>query len=392
MNQTITAAHAVLSPSGAERWLNCTPSARLEQQFSDSAGDAAREGTLAHSIGELLIRYKTKRVTKKVFSLALETLQADRQYEPSMLDYADDYAVYVIEKLADAQSHTEDAMLFLEQKLNLTDYIPEGFGTGDSVIIADTVMDIIDLKYGKGVPVSAENNKQMMLYALGALREFDYMYDIRSVRMTIYQPRLDNNSTFEMQVDELKAWAETELKPRAALAFEGIGDFAPGTHCRFCKARGVCRAFADLNLELAVHDFKDPDLLNDEEIASILDRADMFSKWLSGVEEYALNEAVNNGKQWPGYKLVEGKSNRIYSDEAKVIDKLVKAGFKEDTLFEKKILGIGKMEKAITKKVFAAELTDLIIKPPGKPCLVKADDKRSAYNSAENARADFSEN
>ncbi len=382
-------AHAILSPSAAHRWLNCTPSARLELQFPDKAGSAASEGTLAHRLGELLIRYRTKQVTKPVYVKALAAIHADPQFEPAMMEYAEGYAVFVLEQFSEAKSHTKDAMLFLEQKLNLTDYIPEGFGTGDVVIIADGTMTIIDLKYGKGVPVSAEQNKQMMLYSLGGLRDFDFIYDIRKVKMVIYQPRLDSISSFEMTVTNLRAWAESELIPRAALAFEGNGDFNPGDHCRFCKAKAVCRAFAEFNLELAKHEFKDAALLKDMEISEILDRADTFTQWLAAVEEWALNEAVNNNKKWPGYKLVEGRSNRTYVDEEKVASKLLSAGLTENIIYIKKLLGITAMEKALGKSEFSKQLNDLVVKPPGKPTLVPESDKRPEYSSIDAAAKDF---
>lgn len=385
-------AHAILSPSGASRWLACTPSARLEQQFPDRSGAAASEGTLAHSLGELMISAKTKAILKTTYTKQLKDIKANSQYEDAMLDYMDDYATYVVEQFSKAQAHTKDAILFLEQKLNLTDYVPDGFGTGDVVIIADGVMDIIDLKYGKGVSVSAINNKQMMLYSLGALREFDYMYDIQVVRMTIYQPRIDNISTFEMSVADLKAWAENELKPRAALAFAGEGEFAPGEACRFCKAAATCKANAEYNLQLAKYDFQDGALLDDEAVSDILNRADMFTKWLNAVSEHALHEAVTNGKKWPGYKLVEGRSNRIYTDEIKVAEVLKSKGLEESSIYQpKKLLGITAMEKELGKSDFATYLSSLVIKPAGKPTLAPATDKRPEYNTNEGAAMDFAE-
>lgn len=386
------AAHAILSPSSASRWLACTRSARLEQQFPDRSGAAASEGTLAHSLGELMISSKTKRILKATYTKGLKDIKSNSQFEDAMLDYMDDYATYVVEQFSKAQAHTKDAILFLEQKLNLTDYVPDGFGTGDVVIIADRVMDIIDLKYGKGVPVSAVNNKQMMLYSLGALREFDYMYDIQIVRMTIYQPRIDNISTFEMSVADLKEWAENELKPRAALAFAGEGEFAPGEACRFCKAAATCKANADYNLELAKYEFKSGDLLEDEEVSGILNRADMFTKWLNAVEDYALQEAVVNGKKWPGYKLVEGRSNRAYTDEAKVAEVLTSKGLSEDSIYSpRKLLGITAMEKALGKSDFSTYLSSLVVKPAGKPTLAPVSDKRPEYNSNDGAAMDFAE-
>lgn len=381
--------HAVLSPSSAERWLNCTPSARLEEGFPGTTSVFAEEGTLAHSLGELLIREKAGWIKKKDFKKAFDAIQADELYNESMLEYADEYATHVIECFSEAQSHTRDALLFLEMRLNMTDFVPEGFGTGDAVIIADGVMHINDLKYGKGVPVSSENNKQMMLYSLGALREFDFLYDIHTVRMTIYQPRIGNISTWEISVEDLMKWAEDDLKPRAALAFEGKGEYAPGKHCQFCKAKAVCKALADHNLGIAKYEFKQSDLLADGEVSDILSRAKFIADWLSAVEDYALQQAVEAGKKWPGYKVVEGRSNRKYADETKVAEVLVSKDFKEEDIFKKKLLGITEMEKHVGKKDFNVLLSDLIIKPPGKPTLVPESDKRPEYNSVENAVKDF---
>jgi hypothetical protein len=384
--------HALLSPSGASRWLACTPSARLEEQFPDRAGEAAREGTLAHTLSEVILGYKLGLINEPLFEQGLAEIQNDDLYTSAMYDHAENYSVFVLERLSDAKAHTKDALIFLEQKLNLTDYIPEGFGTGDAVIIADGILDTIDLKYGKGVSVSAENNKQMMLYALGALREFDYMYDITTVRMTIHQPRIDNYSSWEIPVSELRKWAEEELKPKAQAAFEGKGEYMPGEHCRFCKAKAVCKANADYNLELAQYEFKAPALLTDEEVVDILNRMDAFTTWLKAVDEHTLYEAVNNGKKWPGYKLVEGRSNRKYSDETVVASKLLTAGFAEDLIYKKELLGITAMEKAVGKKQFTAIVSDLLVKPDGKPTLVPASDKRPEYHSSEAAIKDFSNN
>ena len=380
-------AHAILSPSGASRWLNCPPSARLEQTFPDSSGEAALEGTLAHELGETLLRLKLFPEPTHIGTLI--KIQKDERFTPDMWDHASNYANYVIETFREAQAITKDAVIQIEANLNLTDYVPEGFGTGDAVIIADGTMDIIDLKYGKGVNVSCENNKQMMLYALGGLREFDYMYDIQNVRMTIYQPRMDNISTFEMSVKDLQEWAENVLKPIAKLAFEGKGEFKVGDHCRFCRAKAVCKANANENLELAKYDFAESVLLSDAEVADILSRASAFKSWLTSVEEMALTEAVEKGRNWPGFKLVEGRSNRVYVDEEKVALTLTREGFSEDEIYLKKLLGITAMEKAITKKTFENVLGGLIIKPQGKPTIVPENDKRPAWNSAESAKNDF---
>lgn len=381
--------HAVLSPSGASRWLECTPSARLEQQFPDRSGDAAAEGTVAHALAELLVKKHLGLIPYGEYAEAVAEISQSKYFDAAMERHCEDYAVFVVEQLAEAQKHTPDALIFLERKLDLTEYVPEGFGTGDCVIIADTMMIIIDLKYGKGVPVSAENNKQMMLYSLGALSDFDYIYNISDVRMVIFQPRLDSISTWETPVAELRNWSELELKPRAALAFEGKGEYQPGLHCRFCKAKAVCKANADYNLQLARYEFKDPNVLDEEAVADILHRAEQFYNWLKGVEDYALTEAVTNGKKWPGFKLVEGRSNRKYADTDKISD-ILKRQYAEDLIFKpQELRGITELEKVIGKKEFGTLVGEYIIKPPGKPTLAPESDKRAEFNSTEAAALDF---
>lgn len=384
--------HAVLGPSSASRWMACTPSARLELNYPDTSGPAAQEGTLAHELGETIIKYHNKLITKSEYTKIIKVIEANPMYNADMQGHAEDYASFVAEKFAEAKKVTKDAVLQIEAKLNLTDYVPEGFGTGDAVIIADGVMDIIDLKYGKGVMVFCESNKQMMLYSLGALREYDFMYDIHTVRMTIYQPRLDNISSFEMSVSDLRKWATTELMEKAKLAFEGKGEFVPGSHCGFCKAKVQCRALAEENLKIAKYDFADPILLEDHEISDILTRAKAFVNWIGSIEDFALLQAIEKGKKWDGYKLVEGRSNRCYADQDKVAKTLIANGYNEDDIYTKSLLGITAMEKAITKKNFSVLLDNLIIKPQGKPTLVPASDKRSEWNSTESAKNDFLNN
>lgn len=382
-------AHALLSPSSASRWLACTPSARAEENIQGKYSEAASEGTLAHSLAELMLLSYIGQINKQNFSIECAKIYENELYSDDMQSYCQDYASYVIEQYVKAKFHTKDALLEIEVKLNLTDYVKEGFGTGDSIIIADGVLDIIDLKYGKGVLVGANNNKQMMLYALGALREYDYRYDIHTVRMTIYQPRLSNISSFEMSVEELKNWADSELKQRAELAWEGKGEYAPGEHCRFCKVKTICKALADYNLELAKYEFKDAHQLTDTEIADILTRADFFKNWISAIEEYALIAAIEEGKHWPGYKLVEGKSNRKYSDPDALGAHLINSGYSDDKIYTKSLLGITNMEKMLTKKVFEQVCGPFIIKPQGKPTLVTEADKRPEINSAAAAAKDF---
>lgn len=384
--------HALLSPSGASRWLACTPSARLETEFPDKAGDAAAEGTLAHSLGELLILKKAGRISKANYNKKLKAIQANKFYDNGMMEYCEDYAVYVMETFAAAIGRTKDAVLFTETKLDLTEFVPEGFGTTDVNIVADHILDFIDLKYGKGVEVSAVENKQMMLYALGSLSQFDFLYNIHTVRMHIYQPRIDNISVWDIPAAELTMWAEEELIPKAKMAFEGIGNYVPGKHCQFCRARPTCRAHAEKQIEIFDYDLKAARLLKDEEITDILSRAADLTSWLTEIKDYALDQAVNSGKKWPGYKLVEGRSNRFYSDQETVATKLTMAGYPDDKIYKpKELVGITELEKNLTKKVVAAELEGLIIKPPGKPTLAPADDARPELNSLDKATNDFAE-
>lgn len=382
-------AHAILSPSAASRWLACTPSARFEQEFDDKGSIFAQEGTLAHSLGELMIRYAVDELTKAKYKSELKKIQESEFYNESMHSYCDDYAAFVLEKYAEAQKRTPDAKIFIETKLNLTNYVPEGFGTADIIIVADHTMHTIDLKYGKGVPVSANENKQQMLYALGALDLFDFLYGIDHVEMTIYQPRLDIIDSYSIIVEELRLWADKELKPKALQAFNGEGEHAPGTHCGFCKGKAVCKALADSMLELAKHDFKDSKQLTDAEISEIMSKTKMFTSWLDAVNDYALDQAVNHGKQWPDYKLVEGRSNRKYIDESQVANKLIESGIKEDSIYTKKILSITALEAEIGKKEVSAILEGLIIKPQGKPTLAPSSDKRPEFTGKDSAVKDF---
>lgn len=384
-------AHALLSPSSASRWIACTPSARLESNFPDSTSQYAEEGSLAHAIGELELLYYSKKIKKGEYTKRISALKADPLYSEEMPEYIEIYTNLVKEIFSGAKKKTKDAIIEIEQKLDLTSYVPEGFGTGDCIIIADGTLHIIDLKYGKGVSVSAKENKQMMIYALGALEMFDFLYDINAVEMVICQPRLDNISSYTLSTNDLKAWADKILKPKAAEAYEGKGNYTAGDHCRFCKAKAVCKANAEYNLQI-VNDYKldDPALLSDSDISDILTKADSFKKWVAAIEEFALTEAVDNGKQWDGFKLVEGRSNRVYSDRDKVAETLLSNGIGEDLIYSKELLGITAMEKSITKKVFTDLLSDLIIKPQGKPTLVPNSDKREALNTIQNALDDFS--
>ena len=378
------AKHALLSASSAERWLNCTPSARITEYMPETTSEYAAEGRLAHALGELELSYQLKEITKRTYDRRLKDIRKHELYSEEMPDYIEIYTNYVFEKLAEAQSHTPDALIFLEQRLDFSRWVPDGFGTGDCIIIADDLMEVIDLKYGKGVEVSAEDNPQMKLYALGALEAFGWIYNIQHVRMTIMQPRIDNISTWEISAEKLLAWADTELKQKAQAAWEGAGECVAGDWCRFCKAKATCKARADAALAVAEqYHYQGPHLMSVEDVAEILHKAEELQAWAKDVQDFALEQARDHNVRYPGWKLVEGRSNRKYSDETEVANVLKAEGLTEEEIFNKKVKGITEMEKQLGKKRFQTLLTKLIIKPPGKPTLVVESDKRPEINSVE---------
>lgn len=292
--------HAMLSASGAHRWLACPPSARLEADLPESLSSAAAEqGTVAHALAEWKLR--------RALHIAPTTRPVSDWIDTEMEALTDDYVAFVQERLRDVRATCPDPKVLIEQRLDFSHVVPGGFGTGDCVIIAEPVLHIIDLKYGQGVLVEAERNPQLMLYALGALNAFGSLYDIDEVAVTIYQPRRANISTWHVSVTELETWAEQVVKPTAALAAIGDGDFAAGEWCRFCKLAATCRARAEANLVLARCEFAPPAQLDDGEIAAVLAQLPQLKAWASDVEAYALSLAVNQGKQWAGFKLVEGR-------------------------------------------------------------------------------------
>lgn len=369
-----------MSASSSKRWLNCTPSARLEEQFTKDTGSVyAEEGTVAHALAE----HKLKRLLKRRSRRPVSDYQCDE-----MEDCTDGYAAYAMEQIELAKQSCSDPIVLIEQHLDYSAYVPEGFGTGDLVIVADGTLAVIDLKYGKGVAVEAEWNPQMMLYGLGALELFDAIYDIDTVRMTIYQPRLESVSTWEISVSGLMEWVETELRPKAALAINGEGEFRCGSWCRFCKAKNTCRARAEEYLRLAQMEFQAPALLSDEEVAEVLKVADDLAKWAADVYAFATDEAITHGKQWTGFKLVEGRSNRKYTDEEEVAEAAKAAGYTD--IYKSTLVGITEMEKLMGKKKFAEVLGKLVYKPQGKITLVTESDKRQAVETA-SAEADFKE-
>lgn len=370
-------AHAILSASSSHRWLNCPPSARLCETYEDKVSDYAAEGTDAHSLCEYKLR----------LALGMEATDPTEHltwYNEEMLDCANGYASYILELVEAAKETCADPVVLIEQRVDFSRWVEQGFGTSDAIIISDGTLHVVDYKHGLGVLVEADNNPQMMCYALGALELFDVIYDIDTVAMTVYQPRRQNVSTFEMPKDDLYRWADEVLKPTAELAFAGDGNFLCGEWCGFCKAKHECRARAEANLMLAQYDFKLPPLLEDTEIEVILSRADQLVSWVNDIKEYALQQAIS-GKEWTGFKLVEGRSNRRYTDEAAVTQTVTDAGFDP---YERKLLGITAMQKLLGKSRFDELLSAYIEKPQGKPTLVPESDKRPVMN---NAKTDFME-
>lgn len=381
-------AHALLSASGADRWLNCTPSARLEEKFAESASSVyADEGTLAHEFGDVNLRWFNLEITKAILHKELTTFRKHKLYSPEMEGEVEKYTNYVIEALAVAKQTTPDAKLIIEERLDFSHLVEQGFGTGDSCIIADNVLEIVDLKYGKGVKVDADDNPQLKLYAIGALRKYELLYDITTVKLTIIQPRLDHVSSWEISVEELLDWGENEVKPKAALAYAGKGEKIPGDHCKWCKVKAMCPALAAKNLELAQHEFADPELLTDTQIIEIYAQQPMLVNWVNAVAAYILDTAVK-GKAWPGYKVVNGKSNRKWLDEDKVKSVLVLQGYEEGTYMKSSLEGIVAIEKLLGKAEFPKLLGELVVKPDGAPTLVPEKDPRPAIG-IEQAKLDF---
>ena len=371
-------AHAVLSASASKRWLSCPPSARLERKFPDKAGEAAREGTLAHALAEAQIRRYLGEITDEEEALRIETIRGNALYAPEMDEYVSEYVDLCIEKINEAHGTA-----LVEERLDFSRWVKHGFGTGDMVILGDGTLEIVDLKYGKGVPVPAEGNPQMQLYALGAIEQYGCIYDFDHVRMSIFQPRNGGLSTHLISVDNLLAWGE-EIKPIAELAYAGKGEFQAGEHCRFCKAAAQCKTISEYNMEIAKLEFQDADLLTDEEVSLVLSRVDGLVRYAEKIKVFALNEALK-GHKWPGYKVVEGRSNRRITDEAKAVELLRKAGYSDDVIYKPiKMQGITELEKALTKKKFTTLLGSVVEKPPGKPTLVPEEDERPEYDSAKN--------
>lgn len=380
-------AHALLSPSAAHRWIHCTPSVRLEEGVRDEGSDFAAEGTLAHAIASRKILETLGRPHDEQDREIGEL--RERYYSEEMEGYTDTYRSIVLEKLNEAKTRSKDAQLLVEVRLDFGSFLPDAFGTADAVIIADDLMEVIDFKYGKGVKVDADHNPQMMIYALGALDEFLLDYDIKRVRMTIVQPRIDNLSECGMMVGELTAWRTVTLKPAAEKAFAGVGDQVPGEWCQFCKVRATCSAIAEKARQICNEDFREARLISDEDIPGLLPLVPVLKGWLEDFASHALQRALD-GATIKGYKLVEGRSVRQVTDQDALLGALLVKGYQRDDLLKKpELKAIGELEKLVGKKAFAEIGKPWLVKPQGKPTLAEESDKRPVWKPKESASEDF---
>lgn len=373
-------AHALLSPSAAHRWINCTAAPRLEANIPDSGSSYAAEGTLAHAYCALKLKEFLGLPTDGELAEIAEL--KDQYHTGEMDEYTDTYKTIVLEKFNEARAKTKDAQLLIETRLDFTGYIPDAFGTADAIIIADGTMEVIDFKYGKGVKVSAHRNPQMMIYALGAYDRFNFEYKIDRVRMTIVQPRIDNLSEFELPVSDLLAWTDEVLIPKANEAYGENGVQVPGDWCQFCKVKSICRVLTQ-KCTTAASDHPDPKLLSPEELATdVLPLLATVKTWLAGVEDYALQQALS-GVQLPGWKIVEGRSIRKIVNLEGAAVALNKAGYKNTEIYKpQEMRTITELEKLCGKKQFAVICGEYVKKPQGKPTLAPESDKRPAINPA----------
>ncbi len=379
--------HAILSTSSAHRWLICTPSARLEETFPDSTSQYAEEGRLAHEIAELKLRkHFIEPMGPRAFGARLKKFKEHELFQEEMLKHTNTYMEYIQSIVHDFNSPPYVA---IEKKLNFNKYVPEGFGTGDCIIIGGSILWVIDFKYGKGVPVTAEQNPQMMLYALGAYEAYCFLFPIETVKMTIVQPRLDSISEWETPIADLLAWGES-IKPIAQKAWAGEGEYVSGDHCQFCRARSLCRARSEFNMALEEYAGMKPPLLTNEEVGQILAKAQDLVKWVKDLEEYALAECLA-GNEIPGWKAVEGRSVRQFVDQDKAFTVLIQNGIDEAVLYERRPITLAAVEKLLGKQKFNELLADFVERPPGKPTLVPENDKREPIKRP-SAADEFSNN
>lgn len=380
--------HALLSASGAHRWLHCTGSPLLEKDFPDSTSVYAQEGTLAHELCELKLMAYTGEITKRKLTSMKSKLMKSELWQPEMDSTSEVYLDYVKDITL---SYTVKPVILTEKRVDFSRYVPEGFGTADCLILAGDTLHVVDYKHGKGVVVDADHNPQMMLYALGAMSELSLLYRFKFVHMTIVQPRVNNISEFTMAADELIEWGEKVVKPKAEAAISGNGEFEAGDWCRFCRAKRQCKTRYEANDSLypelsAQHD---PRLITLEELGEYLKRGKDMAAWLEDMKEYALSESLA-GADVPGWKAVEGRGSRVFTDTDEAVDTLIKNGIDESVLYERRVLTLAQMEKAVGKKAFGELVGDLVIKNPGKPTLVEESDKRPRITNQPTAADVFS--
>lgn len=381
--------HALLSPSKAKQWLACPPSARLSAKFSERFGEQsseyAAEGTKAHALSELKLRLELGELNKFSFSAQKKALG---EIPAEMDRFTDNYVDVVLERYYQAKKICPDAELFVEQRLDMSEWIPGCFGTADACVVSDTILEVMDLKYGKGVPVSAVENPQARCYGLGAVHEFGDIYGFTHIRNTIIQPRLDSVTEEVLSKDDLLAWGE-EIKPIAQLAWKGEGQFSPGDNCRFCAAKAVCKARAYESFDLLAACLDTPDVLPDDAIPGILKVADTCEQWIKDVRAYALNQALL-GQEWPGYKLVKGKRpSRAFRNDEEAEQQLIRAGYTPEQYMESKMKTVAQVEKLLGKRAFDALMGSLVVQGEGKLTLVPEDDKRTEFESADAAFSDM---
>lgn len=379
--------HATLSPSSAARWINCPPSAKINAEAGDRPTVFTREGSLAHSLAELKARkHFLPGIGPKKYQTALDKIKANDLWQDEMEAHTERY----LEALKDIyMEFPEPPHVAVEQRVDFTEWVPGGFGTADCVMVGGDTIHVIDFKYGKGVAVSAEENPQMMLYALGALAAYGLLYDLTTVRMTIIQPRMASDpDTWETTADHLTQWAETTVKPAADLAARGEGEFAEGEWCRFCAIRGNCRARAAAQLALEDFNGRVPPVLSDAEVGQALTQGRRLAKWLSELEEYALTACLD-GKEIPGYKAVEGRAVRVWTDVNVAFDAARAQGIPDDMLYERKPISLAAMEKLMGKRQFLDTMTEYVNVPAGKPTLVPDTDKRPPITNRPTIDDDF---
>lgn len=368
--------HALLSASSAHQWMHCTPSARLGENAPDKTSEYAEEGRLAHSIAELKLRKKFEVMTQRTYTARLNKLKKDHRYSPELDTITGTYLEYVTEL---AMIYPSRPAVVVEQQVEFSRWVPEGFGTSDCIILGSQRMDVVDFKAGRGVAVDAERNPQMMLYALGALEAYSMLYDIQDVRLHIVQPRVSSTpSTWETTAENLLKWADAEVKPLADLAWKGEGETTPGDWCRFCRVKAQCRARADQYAMLEDFAAIPGPLLSDAEIGERLTQAKGLTQWAKDLEAYAL-AACLEGRELPGWKVVEGRRTRAFDDPDAAFGDIVAAGVDEAMLYERRPLTLSQIEKIVGKTRFAEIAGAHIVKSPGKPTLAPASDKREPY-------------